>query len=415
MKNKIVSWIFLSLTILGAYAISIFDGYNLLFLLFLIINIGFIGYFAPKIDKTVLSVSRILVGVLFVYSGIVKGIDPLGTQFKIEDYFYAYGMDWAAPYALILSVLLNAVEFSMGALLLFRVKTKYVSVLSLIMMLLFTVTTLYDALYSPVPDCGCFGDALIISNWQTFYKNLIINALVILLFVRRKDFSVYKSKVLEYSALLGIVFGFIFFESYNINNLPMIDFRSWKVDSRLLPANPEPIKYYLTYNNKKTGDTKEYISKELPWQDSVFMADWKWLSSREIDPNISEMNTFPMIGEDGADHSKEIVSYQGDTYIFIIYSVAKVKDKSAQYIKSFIDIAEQVGYRVVMLNSDLPEDYQKFIDENNIADIKIYNSDDTALKAAIRSNPGLIIVRDGKVVAKYHHNNFPDISKLINK
>jgi len=415
MKNKIVSWIFLSLTILGAYAISIFDGYNLLFLLFLIINIGFIGYFAPKIDKTVLSVSRILVGVLFVYSGIVKGIDPLGTQFKIEDYFYAYGMDWAAPYALILSVLLNAVEFSMGALLLFRVKTKYVSVLSLIMMLLFTVTTLYDALYSPVPDCGCFGDALIISNWQTFYKNLIINALVILLFVRRKDFSVYKSKVLEYSALLGIVFGFIFFESYNINNLPMIDFRSWKVDSRLLPANPEPIKYYLTYNNKKTGDTKEYISKELPWQDSVFMADWKWLSSREIDPNISEMNTFPMIGEDGADHSKEIVSYQGDTYIFIIYSVAKVKDKPAQYIKSFIDIAEQVGYRVVMLNSDLPEDYQKFIDENNIADIKIYNSDDTALKAAIRSNPGLIIVRDGKVVAKYHHNNFPDISKLINK
>ena len=415
MKNKIVSWIFLSLTILGAYAISIFDGYNLLFLLFLIINIGFIGYFAPKIDKTVLSVSRILVGVLFVYSGIVKGIDPLGTQFKIEDYFYAYGMDWAAPYALILSVLLNAVEFSMGALLLFRVKTKYVSILSLIMMLLFTVTTLYDALYSPVPDCGCFGDALIISNWQTFYKNLIINALVILLFVRRKDFSVYKSKVLEYSALLGIVFGFIFFESYNINNLPMIDFRSWKVDSRLLPANPEPIKYYLTYNNKKTGDTKEYISKELPWQDSVFMADWKWLSSREIDPNISEMNTFPMIGEDGADHSKEIVSYQGDTYIFIIYSVAKVKDKSAQYIKSFIDIAEQVGYRVVMLNSDLPEDYQKFIDENNIADIKIYNSDDTALKAAIRSNPGLIIVRDGKVVAKYHHNNFPDISKLINK
>ncbi len=415
MKNKIISWIFLSITLLGAYAISIFDGYNLFFLLFLILNTGFIGYFAPKIDKTVLSVSRILVGVLFVYSGIVKGVDPLGTQFKIEDYFYAYGMDWAAPYALILSVLLNAVEFSMGALLLLRVKTKYISVLSLIMMLLFTITTLYDALYSPVPDCGCFGDALIISNWQTFYKNLIINALVILLFVRRKDFSVYKSKVLEYSALLGIVFGFIFFESYNINNLPMIDFRSWKVDSRLLPANPEPIKYYLTYKNKKSGDTKEYISKELPWQDSVFMADWKWLSSREIDPNISDMNTFPMIGEDGADHSKEIVSYEGNTYIFIIYNVEKVEDKPAKYIKSFIDNAMQVGHRVVMLNSDLPVDYQSFIKENNIADIKVYNSDDTALKAAIRSNPGLIVVRDGEVVAKYHHNNFPDISKLKNK
>ena len=283
------------------------------------------------------------------------------------------------------------------------------------MMVLFTLTTLYDALYSPVPDCGCFGDALVISNWQTFYKNLVINALVMLVFLRRNDFSVYKSKVLEYSALLGVVLGFLFFESYNINNLPLIDFRSWKVDSRLLPANPEPIQYFLIYENKKTGTTKEYLSKELPWQDSVFMADWKWLSSREIDPNISDMNTFPMIGEDGADHSKEIVSYKGNTYIFIIYSVDEVKDESAKYIKDFVDNAMQNGHRVVMLNSDLPQDYQDFIEKNNISKIKVYNSDDTALKAAIRSNPGLVIVRDGKVVAKYHHNNFPDISKLENK
>ncbi|MCK5845896.1 MAG: DoxX family protein [Bacteroidales bacterium] len=412
MKHKYISWIFLIITLISAYVISIIDSYNLMFLLLLISNIGFAILYSKSIDKVVLNIGRVLIGILFIYSGIVKGVDPLGTQFKIEDYFFAYGMDWAAPYALLLSVLLNAVEFSMGALLLFRVKIKYISTLSLFMMVMFTITTLYDALYSPVPDCGCFGDALVITNWQTFYKNLVINALVVIVFMRRTDFAKYKSKVLEYYILIGVVMGFTVFEVYNINNLPLIDFRSWKVENRLLPENPQPVKYYLTYENKLTGETKEYLSKELPWQDSIFMADWKWLSSREIDPNISDMNTFPMIDVNGNDQSKEIVSYDGNTYIFIVYKVDKVGEDAAKYIKDFVDIAAKNGLRVVVLNSDLPKDFNEFVEINNIGELKVFNSDDTALKAAIRSNPGLIIVNSGKVVSKYHHNNFPDFDKL---
>lgn len=412
MKHKYISWIFLIITLISAYVISIIDSYNLMFLLLLISNIGFAILYSKSIDKVVLNIGRVLIGILFIYSGIVKGVDPLGTQFKIEDYFFAYGMDWAAPYALLLSVLLNAVEFSMGALLLFRVKIKYISTLSLFMMVMFTITTLYDALYSPVPDCGCFGDALVITNWQTFYKNLVINALVVIVFMRRTDFAKYKSKVLEYYILIGVVMGFTVFEVYNINNLPLIDFRSWKVENRLLPENPQPVKYYLTYENKLTGETKEYLSKELPWQDSIFMADWKWLSSREIDPNISDMNTFPMIDVNGNDQSKEIVSYDGNTYIFIVYKVDKVGEDAAKYIKDFVDIAAKNGLRVVVLNSDLPKDFNEFVEINNIGELKVFNSDDTALKAAIRSNPGLIIVNSGKVVSKYHYNNFPEFDKL---
>ena len=413
MLSKAISWIFLILTLASAYSISVFESYNLLFLAFLIFNMGFAVFYAKKIDKTVLHIGRILIGVLFIYSGIVKGVDPLGTQFKIEDYFFAYGMPWAAPYALVLSVLLNAVEFSMGALLLLKIKMKYVSVLSLLMMVMFTITTLYDALYSPVPDCGCFGDALIISNWQTFYKNIVINALIIMVFIRRSDFSEYKSKVIEYSGVLIVVFGFMFFEMYNINNLPFMDFRAWKVENRLIPIDPKPVKYFLTYENKETGATKEYLSKELPWKDSVFVADWKYASTREIDPNIVDMNTFPMINPEGIDHSKQIVAYEGYTFIFVVYDIEKISYETANEFKVLLESSMNKGIRSVVLSSDLPEDFDEFMTKYKIKDIKVYNSDDTSLKAAIRSNPGLIVVKNGEVVKKYHYNKFVDFDNII--
>ncbi len=413
MTTKIISWFLLILTLTTAYTISIIDSYNLYFLVLLIANMGFMSFYAKKLDSTVLNISRILIGLLFMYSGIVKGVDPLGTQFKIEDYFFAYGTEWAVPYALFLSVMMNAAEFVLGAFLLLRIRIKWVSLFTLLMMLLFTITTLYDALYSPVPDCGCFGDALVISNWQTFYKNLVINALVLAVFLQRNSFSFYKSKMLEFSTIAIVIIGFVSFETYNINNLPLMDFRSWKVDYRLLPENPEPVKYFLTYKHKTTGEEKEFLSKNLPWQDSVFMADWAWASSREEDPNIDEMNIFPMIDADGNDVAKQIVSDTNFTFIFVIYGIDKVDPNIAGFINKFYSEATSKNYNVVMLNSDLPSEYQAFCKENNMVDMPIYNSDDTALKAAIRSNPGLIVVRNAQVVGKYHYSNFVDFNTLI--
>ncbi len=413
MKTKIISWLFLAVSIACAYAISFIEDYSLIFLIVLLANFGFASFYAKKLDKTVLNVSRLLLGALFVYSGTVKGVDPLGTQFRIEDYFYAYGTEWAVPFALFLSVVLNAAEFALGALLILRIKTNWVSVLTTLMMLLFTITTLYDALYSPVPDCGCFGDALIITNWQTFYKNLVINAFVIVVLLRRSTFSEYRSKALEYSGIFLVVFGFVFFEYYNIKNLPTIDFRSWKVGNRLVPENPQPVKYFLTYKNIKTGEETEYLSNELPWQDSVLMSNLKWASSREEDPNINEMNTFPMLDENGEDLSKQIVSDSNYTFIFVIYKLEKVNTELVPYINDFYESATALNYNVVMLSSDLPSEYNTFCEENNMVAIPTYNSDDTALKAAIRSNPGLIIVRNGAVIKKYHQSKFPEFNELI--
>jgi uncharacterized membrane protein YphA (DoxX/SURF4 family) len=412
-ESALFSWFFLVLNLASAFLISKIDGYSFWFLALLLVNMLLSIVFARKINKAVLNISRLLLGLLFIYSGFVKGVDPLGTQFKIEDYFFAYGMAWAAPIALVLSVLMNALEFSMGALFFLKVKTKWVSLISIFVMLFFTLTTLYDALYSPVPDCGCFGDALIITNWQTFYKNLVINSFVLIVFLRRFDFKEYSSKFLEYVTLAVVVFGFIIFENYNINNLPVVDFRPWKVGNYLIPKNPKPVKYFLTYKNDKTGEEKEYLSKELPWQDSTFMADWKWLSSREEDPNVDDMNVFPMIDNEGVDVSKELVSDSNYVFIFSIYHIGDVPKDIVGYMNQFFNDANSQGFNTVVLNSDLPEDFSAFKNETSLADFPVFNSDDTALKAAVRSNPGLIVVRKGRVIAKYHYRNFTSLKEIL--
>jgi hypothetical protein len=280
------------------------------------------------------------------------------------------------------------------------------------MMVFFTVTTLNDALNNPVPDCGCFGDALIITNWQTLYKNLVIDAFVILLLLRRVDIKLKWPSAVQFATFAIIVFGFTGFEIYNIKNLPVIDFRPWKLGNRLLPENPQPVKYYLTYQNTKSGETREYLSSELPSQDSVFMADWKWLSSREEDPNANENRTFPMVDAEGNDWSSDIVENEDGVLIISIYDVSKMTMDDSEKLNRLYAQANKANIEIVLLNSNSTEVYNKYKEELLLPAMNMYSSDDTALKAAVRSNPGLIIVKNAKVLAKYHICNFPSIEEI---
>jgi len=260
---KILSWLFIILTFLSAYLISVFEEYNIWFLGLLLLNIILGSIIASKADGWMLKVSRIAVGLLFIYSGFVKGVDPLGTQFRIEDYFYAYGTLWALPFALVLSLILNAFEFSLGVLLLLKLKTKYIAWLVFLLMIFFTITTLNDAVNNPVPDCGCFGDALIIANWQTFYKNLVIGAFVMIIFLRKSSYVNLRKNKIQWSAIALIFVLFEGFEIFTVRHLPFIDFRPWKVDTQLLPKDPQPAEYFFTYKNTTSGEEKETTAKTI--------------------------------------------------------------------------------------------------------------------------------------------------------
>ena len=241
-----LSWLFLLLNLSSAFLISKVDDYSFWFLTLLSFNMVLGLVFAKRINNTVLFISRILVGFLFVYSGFVKGVDPLGTQFRIEDYFYAYGSVWAVPMALGLSVFMNASEFSLGALFLTKIKNNWVSTLALLMMIFFTITTINDAVNNPVPDCGCFGDFIILTNWETFYKNLVIDFFLVFVFITRNTFETPYKKTTEWSIAILTIAIFTLFNSYNINRLPIIDFRDWKVGKNLVLETTQDLKYYLT-------------------------------------------------------------------------------------------------------------------------------------------------------------------------
>ncbi|MDO8898776.1 MAG: DoxX family protein, partial [Bacteroidales bacterium] len=220
--------------------------------------------------------SRLLVGAVFIFSGFVKGVDPLGTAYKFGDYFAAYGTDWANAFALFLSVSLCALEFAIGAALFFNLRMKITAWALLIIMMFFTVLTFFDAIYAPVPDCGCFGDAIKLTNWETFYKNLVLMIFVIVIFRNRTSFKSVLSNLSQNIVLVLISAMFIYFSVYNYRHLPMIDFRMWKVGNKMTADADNEMRVYVKYRNIATGEIREYLSPDFPWNDPVWLAEWEF-------------------------------------------------------------------------------------------------------------------------------------------
>ncbi len=374
------------------------------------VEIFLVIYFIKKFSIEHITLSRVLLGLVFMYSGFVKGVDPLGTQYRIIDYFIAFGTEWAFPLALPLSVILNASEFILGVLLLLNVRIKITSWLVVLMMAIFTIVTLNDALYSPVPDCGCFGDALIITNWQTFYKNLIINALLLIVFLSRYKIPKWFSIKTEWSILFVAVIGFVLFEVYNIRHLPVMDFRDWKIGNKMVNENPLPMEYYLTYRNTETGEEKEYVSPDYPYSDSVWLTQWEFVSQRVVDPN-PRMHDLRIEDETGNDYTADYIENPDFQFLLVIYDISASKSKKNDLISDFSSKCNEQGISFIALTSSLPEEVEKYKLENEF-DFEIYYADDITLMVMVRSNPGLVLLKDGVVLDKWHVNDFPQYSEF---
>ena len=208
--------------------------------------------------KAIRLISRIFVGLVFIFSGFVKGVDPLGSAYKFEDYFYAFGLEAIASWALPLAILMIAAEFIIGWALLIGVKIKPAAWGVMLFMVFFTILTLYLALEDPVEDCGCFGDAIILTNWQTFYKNLIIMVPTIIVFFGRKKIKPLFCCKVEWGIVLVGLAIIVGLSLYCLRHLPIIDFRPWKIGTSMIDENAAPPKSYVTYKNKKTGESKTF-------------------------------------------------------------------------------------------------------------------------------------------------------------
>lgn len=412
-KSKLISWIIILLILASGYYVSVFEELNLFFVCLLMVEILLVVVYNRRFNKSQISLIRIILGCVFIFSGFVKGVDPIGTEYRIIDYFIAFETDWAIPAALPLSVILNATEFVLGALLIFNVNIRLTSWLIMLMMAVFTVTTINDALYNPVEDCGCFGEAIILTNWQTLYKNLVIDALLIIVFIARNRTIRWFGKAAEWSIFIIIGFGFLGFEIYNIRHLPVIDFRAWKAGNKMVNKNSLPLKYYLTYTNKKTGEEKEYLSPDYPYNDSVWMSKWEFVRQRVVDPN-PKIHDLTIEDENGNDYTSRIIENRDYQFILVAYNLSETSLKKITQIRNFISQGINEDISFVVLTSSLPEEVIQFKQTNNL-EADFYFADDIELMTIIRSNPGLILLKDAVVIKKWHYNDFPTFEEFHRK
>ncbi len=414
--KQITGWAIILVTLFSAYLIAYFKQFHVFFILLLLFEMVLVVRFRKIFSRNMIRTAQILLGLLFLFSGFVKAVDPLGTAYRVEDYFIAFGTEWMMRAALPLAFVLNTAELLLGGLLLLNLKPRFTAWYLMLMMLFFSLTTLNDALNNPVPDCGCFGDAVIMTNWQTLYKNLVIDVLVLIIFLNRNRIRRLFVNTTKWAVGFALIVLFIGFQYYNYTNLPLLDFRPWKEGKKMIVENPDPVRYYLTYQNKQTGETKEYLSPDYPYNDPEWLKNWEFVSQRVEDPNKIPGMDLAIIDFDGNDVTKAYLENPDYQFFVVAWDLTATHRKAFKQIDKLFENADDAGISMIVLTSTLQNKIKRFISEEKISpELPFYNADDIVLKTMVRANPGLILMKDGRVIKKWHYRNLPDWHTLENE
>lgn len=363
--------------------------------------------------------ARLFVGLVFLFSSFVKGVDPLGTSFKITEYLTtwsigSFSFEWLVPMATFMSMALIVAEFTVGMMLIFGSFRRLSAWLLAAMMLFFTCTTLVDAITNEVTDCGCFGDAVKLTNWQTFWKNIVLDVptvwIVLTRNLRRKKRFERDVLVTGFAVLLMVIFGL-----FNINNEPCIDFRAWKVGNQMVDMDESlEVKSFVTYRNTATGETEEFEAAELvsKMSDPAWEQQWEWVSSRVEDPHQIKADGFSMLDMEQNDHAQELIASADYLLIATIHHLDKMNAEGIDALRHIAEYAEENGLQMVLLSSALPEDMEAFLYANHLDNLEFYFADMTAIETMARSNPGFVLMKEGKVQGKWHYKHAHNITSI---
>ena len=368
-----------------------------------------------KVKKILVETSRILLGLLFVFSGFVKAVDPLGSAYKFQDYFTAFGMPWLSPLALLASFALSAFEFSLGVCILLGVYRKVITFFILAFMLVMTPLTLYSAIANPVSDCGCFGDALIISNWGTFLKNIPLLLAAITLFIWNKHITPVLTKN---TAWAGVLFSYLYIfgiSFYCYWNLPLFDFRPYKIGANIpqlmeIPEGAPHDDYKKMYIYQKDGVQKEFTIENYPANDSswVFVDAKVELVKKGYEPPIHDFSIETL---DGSDITDIILEDTSETFLLISPLLEKADDMNLDKINEIFEYSQNFAYPFYCLTASNPESIIKWIEDTGI-NCQIGIADETTLKTIARSNPALLLLKSGTIINKWAHKNIPQGEEL---
>jgi len=354
-------------------------------------------------------ITAFLVGALFIFSGLVKIDDPVGTQIKLGEYFEVFASDfghffeWFVPFAMPIGFTLIVLEIVLGVALILHYRMKITSWALVVIITFFTFLTFYSAYFNKVTDCGCFGDAIPLTPWQSFTKDVILVVLIGYIFWRKGNLKPVLSSKMGLYTVIGSAVVSIYIGISAIRHLPPIDFRPYaigdNIQANMIPEE-QPIFEYVFEKDGKEIISGDYLAEK----DGYTYKSHRITNEDKTIPRITDYNVW---NEEVGDFTKQSLS--GVKLFFISYNVNEASKKEMEEVVELVNSLSEI--KTIALTSSSAPDFEKFRHEYQLGAPYFYG-DATVLKAMIRSNPGLMLMRDGTVLGKWHVNDVPSVEEV---
>ncbi|MDD4920059.1 MAG: DoxX family protein [Bacteroidales bacterium] len=364
-------------------------------------------------------ISRILLGLLFVFSGFVKAVDPVGSSLIFKEYFHAFGIGFLEPFSLICGITLSAVEFTLGVLVLLDFRKRIAAWGVFLFMSFFTILTLFLAIFDPVQDCGCFGDAVKLTNWQTFFKNLFFWPFALFLFLQRNRTAPVARGAAEWPVFIFFALVITSVSVYSYRHLPLIDFRGYKIGNNIAALleearlNPEFIfTTELIYNRE--GEEKVFLPDSLPDSTWAFVDSRTRTTATGVRHKISD---FSVRDKSGHSVTDSILAVKATALVLLVASEENLQAKVLAPLELLIAENREKGLPYYAISALPAVVTQELLMEYGIV-MPVYMADLKTVLTMIRSTPGLMVIKEGAVLAKYGFRDYPDPetwSKLVNE
>ena len=371
---------------------------------------------SQRLLKMIVNLCRIIVAVTFIFSGFVKAIDPIGTQYKLQDYLGAIGMAGILPNwtLLAVAVFLAAIEFCIGIFLLFAIQRRLISKLTVAFMAFMTMVTMWIVVADPVKDCGCFGDALHLTNTETLIKNIVLLVCSLAIMYRPLAMFRFVSKSNQWIVTNYTIVFILVSSGLSLYYLPIFDFRPYHIGVNIprgmeIPKGAKLPQFKTTFIMEKNGQRKEFTLDNYP------DASWKFIDSKTVQTSegyIPPIHDFSITdNKTGLDLTNSVLSHKGYTFLLIAPHLETADDSNFGDIDRLYEYAQSYDIPFYCLTASTTKVIKRWIDLTG-AEYPFCITDEAVLKTIIRSNPGLLLLKDGTIINKWSHNNLPNEAKL---
>ena len=371
---------------------------------------------SQRLLKMIVNLCRIIVAVTFIFSGFVKAIDPIGTQYKLQDYLGAIGMAGILPNwtLLAVAVFLAAIEFCIGIFLLFAIQRRLISKLTVAFMAFMTMVTVWIVVADPVKDCGCFGDALHLTNTETLIKNIVLLVCSLAIMYRPLAMFRFVSKSNQWIVTNYTIVFILVSSGLSLYYLPIFDFRPYHIGVNIprgmeIPKGAKLPQFKTTFIMEKNGKRKEFTLDNYP------DASWKFIDSKTVQTSegyIPPIHDFSITdNKTGLDLTNSVLSHKGYTFLLIAPHLETADDSNFGDIDRLYEYAQSYDIPFYCLTASTTKAIKRWIDLTG-AEYSFCITDEAVLKTIIRSNPGLLLLKDGTIINKWSHNNLPNEAKL---